>query len=171
MITIITGASHTGKTQLAQNLMQRTQTPYLSQDLLKMGLIRSGNTDLSVTDDEALLKYLWPITVEIIKTAVENEQDLIVEEIYVPDDWIVSFEDSYLQDIRFTCLVMSENYITNNFHKIQENAEVIEKRIEKIDQATLIEDNEKFNKMCEDNLYPCIIIDDDYYIDIESLVI
>ncbi len=171
MITIITGASYTGKTQLAQNLMQRTQTPYLSQDLLKMGLIRSENTVLTPEDDEALVDYLWPITVEIIKTAIENEQDLIVEGIYVPDDWVTSFEDSYLQDIRFTCLVLSENYINNHFNKIIEHAKNVEKRTEEPNKEDILKENEKFYDMCDLNLYPMIIMNDDYYIDIESLVI
>ena len=109
MITIITGASLSGKTNLAHRLMIRTQTPYISQDHLKMGLIRSGETTLSVEEDEKMTEYLWPICVGMIKTAIENKQDLIVEGVYVPDDWITSFDDEHLADIRFVCLVMSEN--------------------------------------------------------------
>ena len=40
MIILITGASHTGKTVLAQKLLEKYQYPYLSIDILKMGLIR-----------------------------------------------------------------------------------------------------------------------------------
>ena len=47
MIILITGASHTGKTVLAQKLLEKYKYPYLSIDHLKMGLIRSGNTDLT----------------------------------------------------------------------------------------------------------------------------
>ncbi|MDO4533893.1 MAG: adenylate kinase, partial [Coriobacteriia bacterium] len=47
MIVLITGASHTGKTLLAQRLLEERGYPYLSIDHLKMGLIRSGNTDLT----------------------------------------------------------------------------------------------------------------------------
>ena len=61
MIILITGATHTGKTLLAQKLLERYRYPYLSIDHLKMGLIRSGNTTLTVEDDEALTAYLWPI--------------------------------------------------------------------------------------------------------------
>ena len=46
MVTIITGASHTGKTALAQRLLEKHHTPYLSIDHLKMGLLRSAQTDL-----------------------------------------------------------------------------------------------------------------------------
>lgn len=38
MIIIITGASHTGKTLLAQNLLERYKFPYLSIDHIKDGI-------------------------------------------------------------------------------------------------------------------------------------
>ena len=41
MIILITGASHTGKTLVAQKLLENYQYPILSIDLLKMGLILS----------------------------------------------------------------------------------------------------------------------------------
>ena len=64
MIVLITGASHTGKTALAQTLLEKYKYPYLSIDHLKMGLIRSGNTSLTpLSDDKALTGYLWPIEI------------------------------------------------------------------------------------------------------------
>ena len=79
MIILITGASHTGKTLLAQKMLEKYKCPYLSIDQLKMGLIRSGNTNLTPEDDDELTDYLWPIVREMIKTAIENEQNLIVD--------------------------------------------------------------------------------------------
>ena len=87
MIILITGASHTGKTLLAQRMLEKFQYPYLSMDHLKMGLIRSGNTNLKPEDDDALTEYLWSIVREMIKTAIENRQNLIVEGCYIPFDW------------------------------------------------------------------------------------
>ena len=87
MIILITGATHTGKTLLAQKLLERYCYPYLSIDHLKMGLIRSDNTTLTPADDDALTAYLWPIVREMIKTAIENRQNLIVEGCYIPFDW------------------------------------------------------------------------------------
>ena len=78
MIILITGATHTGKTLLAQRMLEKYKIPYISVDHLKMGLIRSGNTKLTPEDDEALIEYLWPVVREIIKTAIENHQSLIV---------------------------------------------------------------------------------------------
>ena len=78
MIVLITGASHTGKTKLAQKLLEKYKYPYLSIDHLKMGLIRSGNTQLTpISDTRALTDYLWPIVREMIKTAIENGQNLV----------------------------------------------------------------------------------------------
>ena len=67
MIILITGASHTGKTALAQKLLEKYKYPYLSIDHLKMGLIRSGNTKLTPKDDDKLTEYLWPIVREDLR--------------------------------------------------------------------------------------------------------
>lgn len=88
MIILITGASHTGKTLLAQKLLEKYNYPYLSIDHLKMGMIRSGNTQLTpVSADTELTMFLWPIVREIIKTVIENRQNLIIEGCYIPFDW------------------------------------------------------------------------------------
>ena len=129
MIILITGASHTGKTVLAQRMLEKYKYPYLSIDHLKMGLIRSGNTDLTPEDDEELTQYLWPVVREIIKTSIENEQKLIVEGCYVPFDWRQDFDKEYLQSIRFICLAMSPEYIKNHWDNITGHASDIESRI------------------------------------------
>ena len=130
MIILITGASHTGKTLVAQKLLENYQYPILSIDLLKMGLIRSGNTSLTPEDDEQLEKYLWPIIREMIKTAIENNQNLIIEGCYIPFNWKNDFETSYLKEIQFYCLIMTPHYIQNHFSDIKNYADVIEKRLD-----------------------------------------
>ena len=128
MIILITGASHTGKTVLAQKLLEKYHYPYLSIDHLKMGLIRSGNSDLTPMDDDKLAAYLWPIVREMIKTAVENDQNLIVEGCYIPFDWRKDFDERYLPSIRFICLAMSEKYIEDHFSEIIAHESDIESR-------------------------------------------
>ena len=128
MIVLITGASHTGKTLLAQRLLEKYRYPYLSIDHLKMGLIRSGNTALTPEDDGALTDCLWPIIREIIKTTVENRQNLIVEGCYIPPDWRKDFDDRYLPFIRFICLAMTEDYIEEHFGEIIGHESDIESR-------------------------------------------
>ena len=131
MIILISGASHTGKTALAQKLLEKYKYPYLSIDHLKMGLIRSGNTDLTpMSGDEKLTAYLWPIVREMIKTAIENGQNLIVEGCYIPFDWQNDFEKEYLENIKYCCLVMSEGYIRNHFGDIKKYASTIENRMD-----------------------------------------
>ena len=105
MIIIITGASHTGKTVLAQKLLEKYKYPYLSIDHLKMGLIRSKQTDLTpMSEDSELTKYLWPIVREIIKTAIENNQNLIIEGCYIPFNWEKDFEMTTLKISNITVL-------------------------------------------------------------------
>ena len=130
MVILITGASHTGKTVLAQRMLEKTGYPYLSIDHLKMGLIRSGATALTPEDDGQLTDYLWPIVREMIRTAIENRQNLIVEGCYVPFDWRKDFDAWYLASIRFICLAMTDAYIDAQFDSIRAHACEIESRLD-----------------------------------------
>ena len=169
MIILLTGASHTGKTALAQKLLEKYKYPYLSIDHLKMGLIRSGNTELTpMSNDEDLTRYLWPIVREMIKTAIENKQNLIVEGCYIPFDYEKDFEKEYLDNIKYYCLVMSEDYTRNHFDDIKSYANVIENRLE--DDCVVegvIEDNKRILELVKKHNVNYIFIDDRYEIDIE----
>ena len=168
MVVLVFGTSHTGKTLLAQKILEKYKFPYLSIDHLKMGLIRSGNTNLTPEDDEKLTEYLWPIVREIIKTAIENSQNLTVEGCYVPFGWAKDFDAKYLENIKAYCLVMTENYIRNNLDDIINHADTIEKRLEaSVDVEELIAENRRNLSLCEENGVSCIIIDDEYKVDIE----
>ena len=165
MVIIITGTSHTGKTALAQKMLEKYKYPYLSIDHLKMGLIRSGKTTLTALDDEKLTEYLWPVVREMIKTAIENEQNLIVEGCYIPFDWQKDFDKNYLEKIRFYFLIMSEKYIRNNSESIINFENVIEKRLYNdcnIDE--LIRDNAYNLKNAEKFKLDYILIDEKYEI-------
>ena len=168
MIILITGASHTGKTALAQKLLEKYKYSYLSIDHLKMGLIRSGNTDLTpMSDTDTLTNYLWPIIREMIKTAIENKQNLIVEGCYIPFDWKKDFEKEYLEHIQYYCLVMSEAYIKNHFTDIREYANIIENRLD--DDCTveeLLKDNKQTLELAQKYNVDYIFIDDKYEIDL-----
>ena len=167
MIILISGTTHTGKTALSQRLMEKYKIPYFSIDHLKMGLIRSGKTSLTVNDDEKLTPYLWSIVKEMIKTAIENEQNLIIEGCYIPFDWQKDFDESYLQEIKFYCLIMTAEYIENNFSEILKFENVIEKRITTdVNKADLIADNKKNLKLCKEYGLEYILIDKNYDNDI-----
>ena len=169
MIILISGASHTGKTALAQKLLERYKYPYLSIDHLKMGLIRSGQTSLTPTSpDSQITEYLWPIVSEIIKTAIENKQNLIVEGCYIPFDWKNSFTSEYLNKIKYFCLIMTEAYIRANFEAIKKYENVIETRL--FDDFTIeeaINGNAEILKQAQEHNANYILIDNKYEIDIE----
>ena len=172
MIILITGASHTGKTMLAQKMLEKYGYPYLSIDHLKMGLIRSGNTDLTPEDDDALTEYLWPIVREMVKTAVENEQDLIVEGCYIPFDWRQDFDEQYLTQIRFVCLAMTAKYIENHFDEIISHESEVEARLVEADCtiAGLTADNKKYVDGFQKAGERVVIINGDYEEAIEALL-
>ena len=170
MIVLITGASHTGKTALAQKLLGKYKYPYISIDHLKMGLIRSGNTNLTpISDDADLTAYLWPIVREMIKTAIENKQNLIVEGCYIPFDWQKDFGQEYLDSIRYYCLVMSENYIKNHFSDIKKYANVIENRVDDTDCTldSVLADNAQVLELAQKHKVNYFLIDEKYEICID----
>lgn len=167
MIILIGGASHTGKSLLAQKLLEKYGYPYLSIDHLKMGLIRSGNTDLTPMDDQKLTDYLWPIVREMVKTAIENKQNLIVEGCYIPFNWREDFADTYLEQIRYVCLIMSKRYIENHFSDICANADVIEKRLDDsgLCAENLIDENARNLTQCLAHNCEYILVDREYDVD------
>lgn len=171
MVILITGSSHTGKTLLAQKLLEKYKYPYLSIDHLKMGLIRSKNTELTVNDDEKLTDYLWEIVKEIIKTNIENKQNIIIEGCYIPFDWKKDFSEEYLKEIEYVCLIMTEKYIKNNFQNISRYENVIENRKEKemIDFEELIKENNYNLEMCERCNNKHILIGKNYDINLDIL--
>lgn len=168
MIILIGGASHTGKTLFAQRLLEKYHYPYLSIDHLKMGLIRSGNTNLTPMDDDRLTDYLWPIVREMIKTAIENRQNLIVEGCYIPFDWKKDFDEGYRKEIRYVCLIMSRRYIETHFGDIIKHASDIEDRMDDsgLNAQELIRENERNLELCKDFGCEYILIDDEYSISI-----
>ena len=168
MVILISGTTHTGKTALSQRLMEKYKIPYLSIDHLKMGLIRSGQTNLTVYDDAELVPYLWSIVKEIIKTAIENKQNLIIEGCYISFDWQKDFDESYLPEIKFYCLIMTAEYIENKFSDILKYESIIENRITTdISKAELILDNKQNLQLCQEYGLNYILIDKNYGIDIE----
>ena len=124
-----------------------------------MELIRSGNTELTpMSDNSDLTVYLWPIVHEMIKTTIENKQNLIVEGCYIAFDWATDFEQKYLENIKYYCLVMSEDYIKSHFADIKKYVNVVENRLD--DEWCTLE------SVLEDNAH-YVLIDDKYEIIID----
>lgn len=171
MVILIAGASHTGKTLLAQKLLEQRHYPYLSIDHLKMGLIRSGQTDLTPMEDDKLTAYLWPIVREMVKTAIENRQNLTVEGCYIPADWKKDFGPEYLAHIRYCAIILSRGYIEKNFDSIRSYGSVIEQRLDDsaLDMEALIRENEENLQLCRRYGNPCILVEEDYTIPPEAV--
>ena len=169
MLTLIAGATHTGKTNLAQRLLEKHGWPYLSLDHLKMGLIRSGYTTLTVEDDDALTALTWPIVREMIKTAIENEQNLVIEGCYLPFDWRKDFGEEYLPHIRFVCLVMTEAYLRARFDDVRRYANVVENRIsDGLCLEALIRDNAVNLARCREHGCEVLLIDGEYQVELPN---
>ena len=171
MVILISGTTHTGKTVLAQKLLEEYKIPYYSIDHLKMGLIRSGQTALTPSDDKELVPYLWSIVKEIIKTAVENKQNLVIEGCYIPFDWQKDFSREYLKDIKYCCLIMTVNYIENHFADILKFENVIENRLcsGRISKTELINENMRNFELCKKFNLNYILIDTVYNLNIKSV--
>lgn len=165
MVFFISGASHTGKTALAQALLEQYHYPYFSIDHLKMGLIRSGNTSLTPSAGDAeLTDYLWPIVREMVKTVLENRQNLIVEGCYIPVDWEKDFGDEYRKSIRCIRLVMSECYIRTHFQDIKAFANTVEQRLDDsyCTPESVLADNARQLALCKEYGAAYHWIDRDY---------
>ena len=163
MIILIGGSSHVGKTLISQKIMERVHIPYVSLDHIKMAFIRTKKTELTVEDDYEMRYFLWPFAAEMIKTAIENDQNMIVEGCYIPREWKQSFSEEYLSHIYCTFITMSEDYIRNNFDAIRDKASVIEHRIDdELDLERLIKCSEAFRHDCAVSGTPNIDITDKF---------
>lgn len=172
MIILIAGSTHTGKTALSQKLIEKYHYPCMSLDHLKMGLIRSKMTELTPCDDDKMTDLLWPIVMEMIKTAIENDQNLIIEGCYFPFNWKDYFGQEYLKYIKFLCLIMSSKYIEEHIDDIKKYACVIENRgaDDYCNIDMLIKDNRTAFEMCKKYGCDYVVIDEVYDVDLAKLI-
>ena len=165
MIILLSGPSHAGKTLLAQRLLERYRFPALSIDHLKMGLIRGGLCPLTPeSPDDELTRFLWPVVREMIKTAVENRQNLIVEGCYIPYDWRSGFSPEYLAEIKALWLIFSPDYIRSQFQQITAHANDIEQRLDdsRLTPEALMADHAQALAQCQAHGCPYALIDTRY---------
>ena len=168
MIILISGATHTGKTLLAQKILEKYKFTYLSIDHLKMGFIRSKKVKFNVQDDDKIESYLWPILVEIIKTNIENKQNLVIEGCYIPFDYKKDFDAFYLSQIKYICLIMTKRYIESHFTDIMKHACDAEARLDdEIKTEDMIKDNSENLRLCKEYGCDFILIDEKYDVNIE----
>lgn len=174
LVILIGGASHTGKTLIAQKLLERYKFPYLSLDHLKMGLIRGrDNCSFTVNDsDELIAEELWPIVKGIIMTVIENQQNLIIEGACLLPQNILELHSYYLKDIIYFYIIFSDKYIKENFE-----SEIIAHRCEienrKYNEDRTIEqfilEHKNLKSLCKINKATYFEINSNYESEIEQI--
>lgn len=168
MVILIGGVSCTGKTVMAQKLLEKYKIPYLSIDHIKMGLIRGNKyCDFSATDgDDEITDKLWPIIKGIIMTNIENGQHIIIEGCYLPPEHIRDFEPEYEEQIIALYIGFSKNYIEKHFAQgiIEHRSEIEQKDCDDyyMNQDNFIKLHSKLKEFCNRNNEKFFEINDDY---------
>ena len=99
---------------------------------------------------------------------MENNQNLIIEGCYIPFYWKDDFEKSYLKQIKYICLIMTEKYIDTNYNNIKLYENVIEDRKYPgdIDIEELKQENKNNLELCKKYGNDYILIHDEYDVDL-----
>lgn len=167
MIILIGGAGCTGKTMLAQRLMERYQIPYMSADHVKMGLVRGWeNCPFTPCDgDETIARYLWTVLEGVVRTNVENEQHLILEGCYIPPEHAVALEKEFPGIVFAVYPVFSREYVMRAYKDgIVAHRSDLEKRgyDEERTPEEIAREHECVCEACRKAGARCVEIDDDH---------
>jgi putative acetyltransferase len=168
MVILIGGVSCTGKTLMAQKLLEKYKIPYLSIDHIKMGIIRGSKyCDFSATDGDIELTYkLWPIVKGIIMTNIENRQNIIIEGCYLPPEHINDFDPNYLKHIISLYIGFSKDYIEKHFDSgiIEHRSEIEQKEYDDfyMNKDNFIKLHAQIKEHCKKNNAKFFEINDDY---------
>lgn len=170
MIILIGGESHTGKTWLAQRLLEKYHYPYMSLDHLKMGLIRSNfPCNFTALDDNTYIaEQLRGIIKGIVDTCLENRQNLIIEGCYLPPHKV---RELLHPEIIELYLIFSEVYIRNNFELVLNNENLTEQRkhSEELTEDFLVTENAMLKMACIAAKTKYFEIQTDYITEIKSV--
>lgn len=173
MVILIGGVSCSGKTLMAQKLLEKYRIPYLSIDHIKMGLIRGNKyCDFTVEDgDDVLTEKLWPIVKGIIMTNIENSQHIIIEGCYLPPDRVTGFEPEYQKQIIPLYIGFSKHYIEKNFISgiVGHRSEIEDRGYDSyINPEFCIREHAKQKALCEENNVMFFEINEDYNQEIKT---
>lgn len=183
MIIVISAVGSTGKTLMAQNLLEKYKIPYLSIDHLKMGLYRGDkHCGFTPSDDTVVIgNKLWPIVKGIMMTNIENGQHLIMEGCYVLPHYLKELDEKYAEKIIPVFMGFSTNYIKQHFEskiKKYKNAIEFRKYPEERTMNELIKEHKALKEQCLQSGVKYFEIKNDYdkeimkiydYIDAEKL--
>jgi len=169
MIYLIDGASSSGKTYLSQKMLEKLHIPYFSVDHLKMSFYRNGQL-CTIMDDQTVTDFLFPYLKEMLLTIMENNQHMILEGCYFQsEDW-VTFIKKYEQQVKYCCIVFSNDYI--NYSTIVEHRNVIESRLYEEERTLeeLITEHEQKRAFCTENNLPMLEIKKDFLTEIQNWI-
>ena len=77
-------------------------------------------------------------------------------------------EECYLKEIQYVCLIFDPQYLKDNFSKILEFENVIEKRLPAVlSLDEMVEVNQHNLEQCQLRSYRYILVKDDYDVDFE----
>lgn len=171
MVILIGGESHTGKTLMAQALLEQYHYPYTSLDHIKMGLVRSGGAcGFTAEDgDERIADKLWGIVRGIIDTCLENRQHIILEGCYLPPEKVVPLLGC--GEVAAVYLIFSRGYIEKHFDNILSFENAIERRKypETRTKKTFIEANARLKERCVAAGAPFFEIQSDYESELQEV--
>ncbi|MBI9011522.1 MAG: 2-phosphoglycerate kinase [Clostridiales bacterium] len=174
MIIIISAASCSGKTLMSQTLLEKYKIPYYSIDHIKMGIFRADeNCGFTPCDsNEKIGLALWPMLKGIIKTSIENSQNLIIEGCYILPEFLKEFEEEYAEKIISIFFGFSKQYVQTKFETgILKHRCVVEKRgyDEERPVHNFIEEHQYFKLKCQLYDQPYFEINTDYEEEIQQI--
>lgn len=166
MVILISAESCTGKTVMAQKLLEKYKIPYICIDHLKMGLFKSGIDYGFHPEDstEKIESILWPILKGIVETNIENNQNIIIEGCYLLPQRIKELDEYYLNQVIPIFMGFSKNYIENCMDKIIAHRSDIENRgySEERSMSQFVSENEKLKALCNEHSFRFFEITEDY---------
>lgn len=172
MVILIGGTGNSGKTKLANTLMNSFGIPYFSLDHLMMGIFRSddncGFTPMSTVS--VINKHLWPITREMIKTNIENNHSIIFEGFQILPENLDEFQEEYQSEILPIFLCLSPEYIENRYDQIAKYRSVVEARCDVDDMPTMKRLNANLIDSCIASSKRYYAIKNDYANEISEII-
>ncbi|MCJ7625516.1 MAG: hypothetical protein MUO76_18640 [Anaerolineaceae bacterium] len=123
MLIFIGGAARTGKGMLVRRLLTETQLPFLSLDVLKMGLAR-GLPEYKFDPDAGgmqVAERLWPLVREMSINLLHEQMDYVFEGEILPKE-VDALRHAYPTQIRACFLGYSMITPTQKLHEIRTHA-------------------------------------------------
>jgi len=165
MIYILTGIAKSGKSLVANRLIQKYSLPTFSTDYIMMMLVR-GNKTLGIDpdgEDEIVANQLRPYINGLIQTMVENKVDYFIEGVHFNPDFARELLDKYPNDIKVLYLGYKDVHVEDKINELERFKESNDnpwyKNFTKEEMNTLIE---YMIKESERVYQSCLLLNIDY---------